>query len=98
MDVFQWHGDTFSIPPGAIHLAKNQTCANQAFLYGKHVLGFQFHLEYSQESIEKMLNACADEIVDAPAVNDANTIRAGYDKIPQTTEWLYTILDTFVAI
>ncbi|MBL7215796.1 MAG: type 1 glutamine amidotransferase [Phycisphaerae bacterium] len=97
MDVFQWHGDAFSIPPGAIHLATNQTCANQAFLYGSHVLGLQFHLEYSRESIEKMLTHCADELVDGPTINDPETIRASCDKIPQITDWLYTILDNFAA-
>jgi GMP synthase-like glutamine amidotransferase len=98
MVVFQWHGDTFSIPPGAVHLAKNQACPNQAFLWGKHVLGLHFHLEYSRESIEKMLTHCGDEIVKSPCINSVEAIRAGYDKIPQTTEWLYTILDTFTAI
>ena len=95
MNVFQWHGDTFSLPPRAIHLAKNQTCANQAFLYESHVLGLQFHLEYSAESIEKMLAHCADELVDGPYINTPDIIRTGYDKISQTTERLYTILDTF---
>ena len=98
MEVFQWHGDTFSIPPGAVHLATNQTCPNQAFLYDSHVLGLQFHLEYSQESIEKMLVHCANELVDGPAINDPETIRGGYDKIPQTTNWLYTIMDTFASL
>lgn len=97
MDVFQWHGDTFSIPPEAIHLASNPVCANQAFLYRNHVLGLQFHLEYSRESIEKMLTHCADELVEAPYINDPEAIRAGCDKIPQTTEWLYTIMDRFAA-
>lgn len=97
MDVFQWHGDTFSIPPEAVHLASNPVCTNQAFLYRNHVLGLQFHLEYSRESIEKMLAHCADELVKAPYINDPDTIRAGYDKIPQTTEWLYAIMDRFAA-
>jgi GMP synthase-like glutamine amidotransferase len=29
--VFQWHGDTFAIPPGAVCLASSRGCANQAF-------------------------------------------------------------------
>jgi len=97
MDVFQWHGDTFSLPQGAVHLATNRTCANQAFLYGNHVLGLQFHLEYSQESIEKMLTYCADELVDGPFINSPEAIRNGFDKIQQTTERLYRILDSFVS-
>ncbi len=29
--VFQWHGDTFDIPPGATNLAESDDCTNQAF-------------------------------------------------------------------
>ncbi len=95
MDVFHWHGDTFSLPAGSIHLASSPACANQAFLYGQNVLGLQFHMEYSPESIEKMLAHCGDEIVESPYISTDNAIRAGYDKIPQTKEWLYALLDAF---
>lgn len=96
LEVFQWHGDTFAIPPGAVHLAENDICPNQAFLYENHVLGLQFHLEYSTESIEKMLIHCADELVPAPYINTPETIRAGYDKIPHLTNLLFSTLDEFV--
>ena len=95
MTVFHWHGDTFSIPPGAIHLASSTVCTNQAFQYGEHVLGLQFHLEYSQESIEKMLDNCSDELIDSPYIQSTEQIRAGYDNIPHNTEWLFTLLDAF---
>lgn len=44
-EAFHWHGDTFAIPPGAQNLACSDACAHQAFVYGHHVLGLQFHLE-----------------------------------------------------
>lgn len=96
MLVFQWHGDTFSLPPGAVHLASSEACKNQAFQYGDTVLGLQFHMEYSEESIEKMLRHCAGELIEAPHIQTPEQIRAGYDHIPQNTEWLYTLLDAFV--
>ena len=93
--VFHWHGDTFSIPPGAIHLASSTACTNQAFQYGEHVLGLQFHLEYSQDSIEKMLTHCGDELVESLYVQNADEIRNGYNNIQQNTAWLYALLDAF---
>jgi GMP synthase (glutamine-hydrolysing) len=51
--IFQWHGDTFEIPPGAVHLAESAYCPNQAFRYGANVYGFQFHLEVDEPLIKR---------------------------------------------
>ena len=93
--VFQWHGDTFQIPSGAIHLAENKACPNQAFQYGNHVLALQFHLEYTQDSIEKMLANCAHELTDGPCIQKPKTIRSGYDRIAVTQNFLFSLLDNW---
>jgi GMP synthase (glutamine-hydrolysing) len=54
--IFQWHGDTFDIPSGGVHLASSPSCENQAFRYGENVYGFQFHLEVDEATIERWLN------------------------------------------
>jgi GMP synthase (glutamine-hydrolysing) len=53
--VFQWHGDTFDIPPGAVQLAKGRGCANQAFRFGECAYGLQFHPEVDAALIERWL-------------------------------------------
>lgn len=98
MTVFHWHGDTFSIPPGAVHLASSTVCTNQAFQYGDHVLALQFHLEYSQESIKKMLDHCSDELVDSPYIQKPDEIRNGESNIQQCTDYLYALLDKFCNV
>jgi len=40
-----WHGDTFAIPDGAVHLASSDRYPNQAFRHGRVAYGLQFHLE-----------------------------------------------------
>jgi GMP synthase-like glutamine amidotransferase len=47
--VFHWHGETFDLPRGAIHLVQSQLCANQAFRYGSCAWGLQFHVEMTPE-------------------------------------------------
>jgi len=49
--TFQWHGDTFTLPPGAVHLAASAICPNLAFRYGRTAFGFQFHLEVTPEMV-----------------------------------------------
>ena len=63
-----WHGDTFAIPTGCKHLATSAACRNQAFIYADRVLGFQFHLEFKAQTIERLVENCADELVDTQYV------------------------------
>lgn len=55
-DAFHWHGDTFAIPPHAIHACYSSACAAQAFRKG-HVVGLQYHLELSEEALRGMIAA-----------------------------------------
>ncbi|WP_394004968.1 type 1 glutamine amidotransferase [Luteimonas sp. WGS1318] len=53
--VFQWHGRHFEVPSSAVHLARTDSCEQQAFRYGDNAYGFQFHLEMDQPLIERWL-------------------------------------------
>ncbi len=54
--VFQWHGDTFDLPSGAVHLARGTKCENQAFRYGRNAYGLQFHIEMTAGMIDQWLS------------------------------------------
>jgi GMP synthase-like glutamine amidotransferase len=49
--VFQWHGETFDLPPGACRLATSPACRHQAFRIGSNAYALQFHLEVTPEMI-----------------------------------------------
>ena len=51
--TLQWHGDTFSLPDGAVLLASSPAYPNQAFRWGPVAYGVQFHLELSREMAEE---------------------------------------------
>jgi GMP synthase-like glutamine amidotransferase len=60
--IFQWHDDTFSLPPGAVHLARNGIAANQAFRVGRAVYGIQFHFEADRKLVRDWSTAFAATI------------------------------------
>jgi GMP synthase-like glutamine amidotransferase len=76
LTVYHWHGDTFDLPDGALHLARSEGCAHQAFLWGGRVLGLQFHLESTAVSVRDLVAHCADELVPGPYVQTAETMLA----------------------
>ena len=46
--IFEWHSDTFTLPPGAMHLASSPGAAHQAYRFGRAGYGTQFHFEASR--------------------------------------------------
>ncbi len=50
---FQWHDDTFTLPPDAVRLAGNEVAENQAFRIGRAAYGIQFHFEASRKVVEE---------------------------------------------
>jgi GMP synthase-like glutamine amidotransferase len=60
-ESFHWHGETFSIPPGATRVLENAHCANQAFALGKH-FGMQCHVEMTEELVRNWVRGGRDEI------------------------------------
>lgn len=43
--ALQWHGDTFALPSGAVHLGRSAAYPNQAFRFGEVAYAVQFHVE-----------------------------------------------------
>jgi len=69
LSVFHWHGETFDLPPDAQLLASTAECTNQAFqLADKKVVGIQFHLETTPESLDSIIENCRDDLAEGPKV------------------------------
>ncbi len=78
--AFHWHGETFSIPPGAERVLASPYCENQAFALGKH-LGMQCHIEMTPEMIHLWCLTGAREIgrSKSPAVQPVTAIKANLE-------------------
>ena len=93
LPAFHWHGDTFSIPPGAVRLASSEGCDNQAFQYGRRVLALQFHWDYSLHSVETMVRHCGTELLAAPGIQPPAEMLAQSERFDEIQELLYALLD-----
>ena len=51
-ETFQWHGAEVSkLPDGAEVLAANSSCSIQAFRWGRHAYGLQYHVEITTSTV-----------------------------------------------
>jgi GMP synthase-like glutamine amidotransferase len=95
--VFHWHGETFSIPPGASRLLASAHCANQMFALGPH-LAMQCHVEMTPEMIAAWCAQWGDEVLaraDRPSVQPPEVMQQEIpERLPamrQLSEQLYSV-------
>jgi GMP synthase (glutamine-hydrolysing) len=96
LTVLHWHGDTFDLPAGAVHLAGSEACKNQAFAFGQRVIGLQFHIEMDEPDVAAFL----DDILPEPVpgqIQSAAEIQAGNSHLPKIHAALYAMLDSLTA-
>ena len=62
LEVCQWHSNHFSLPHGAVRLARSPRYENQAIRYGRVAYGIQCHLETSVEDLREWLRYFPDTV------------------------------------
>jgi GMP synthase (glutamine-hydrolysing) len=93
--VFQWHRDTFDIPPKAVRVATNRSCENQAFAYGNNVVALQFH----PEATEEWVRSCTEEnpYPEGPHTQKPEQIIEDIAFIGPMRKWFFSLLDQLEA-
>jgi GMP synthase (glutamine-hydrolysing) len=90
---FHWHGETFDLPREATLLAKSKITETQAFAVGRRVLGLQFHMEATEESVRALLEGAADEIGQGVFEQQPASILANLDQCASLRPLLDAMLD-----
>ena len=62
VEVFEWHGEYFDAPPGAINLASSPLYECQAFSIGRNVYGLLFHLEVTASMVSDWVGTFTQEL------------------------------------
>lgn len=95
---FHWHGETFDLPDGAVHLAFSVGCVNQAYRIGQKIWGFQFHPETNYQTLEQMVSSGGRELVKDKYVMTAEEILNAKSQIEITKPLYYGLLDQLAAV
>lgn len=95
--VLHWHGDTFAIPNGAVHLLESEGCRNQAFRYGDNVLALQFHLELEKNNADALCDACPDDLAPGRWVDSRDDLLDDSQRFSASKALLGRVLNAFLG-
>lgn len=90
---FHWHGDTFDLPAGATLLARSRMTAHQAFSFGAHAWGLQFHPEVTLSIVESMVRS--DDLA-RTGLDAATLLARARDELPRMAPIAARVFDRFV--
>ena len=68
MTVLHWHGETFTLPAGAVLLASSDRYDHQAFRLGECAWGLQFHLEVDAAAVQRFVDSFGQDAEDPQAI------------------------------
>jgi GMP synthase-like glutamine amidotransferase len=94
--AFHWHGETFSLPPGATRVLGNAHCANQAFVLGKH-FGLQCHVEMTAALVRSWCRGGAAEIEAAAASPGVQTAAQMQEALEERVTLLHVVAERVYA-
>jgi GMP synthase (glutamine-hydrolysing) len=97
LQVLHWHGDTFDLPAGAIHLGRSEACKNQGFQYNDRIVGLQFHLEMTHANLKHLIHHCRSEIDNSPYVQTVEFMLSDQERFASTNLVMDKVLDCLVG-
>lgn len=93
LPLMQLHGDTFSLPEGAVLYASSEATENQAFIYKERVVGVQFHPEVEPMGLRALV--IADELALGRFVQEPSKFMEDAEKFALSEAVMGQLLQNF---
>ena len=96
--TFEWHNESFALPPGAARILTNAACANQGYALGNSI-GLQCHVEMTRELVDIWVGDGVGELScgtgrAGPYVQSADEIKSdldgGLERLNRMADRIYT--------
>lgn len=98
LHIFQWHGEGFELPRGAVRLAATTWFPNQAMRVGKAAFGLQFHPEVHGAMMERWAKMAGHRLV-LPGAQARDQMRANYARYDAgIAAWLDGFLTRWLGV
>ncbi|QKI90149.1 type 1 glutamine amidotransferase [Thiomicrorhabdus xiamenensis] len=80
MEIFNWHGETFELPQGAVRLLRSRVCENQGFQIGRRIIGLQCHPEVRAQEIQQWVDEIGGQMVEGDYVQSPSEMLDDADR------------------
>ncbi len=95
--VYQWHSQGFEVPSGAVLIAEGQDFPNQAFRWGDHAYGLQFHPEMTAKLLDFWTEQGADLLGGPNTQSREQQLKNHQRYRQQVDDWLETFLNNWLS-
>jgi GMP synthase (glutamine-hydrolysing) len=95
--AFHWHGDAFSLPPGAVPVASSTMTPLQAFRYGSRAWGAQFHPEMNDELLRAFIETGEADLSEA-GVDPSALLAAAPRELPRLAQIAVPLFQRWLAL
>jgi GMP synthase-like glutamine amidotransferase len=97
-DAMEWHGDAWTLPPGAQLTATSAGCATQAFSFGERVHAVQFHPEFTHARTSELAATTTDDLTRGGFVQQPDAFLADAARFDRLAGHCSTLLDAALDV
>jgi GMP synthase (glutamine-hydrolysing) len=97
-DAFEWHGDAWTLPPGARLTATSAGCATQGFSFGDRVHAVQFHPEFTAARTRELAASTTDDLSRGGHVQPADQFLADPERFAALAARCRLLLDAALDV